>query len=482
MQMELNDGIMNTGRRDFLRGMSGLGAVAALAGCAGTKLGLGGGGSMSGFTVPPMKEINVGMVGVGGRGRAAVHRLSLLPGVRITALCDLDRSRAEEQAKWLRDNGYTQPVKIFDGPEGYKALCDDPCVNVAYSCLPRDLHGVFNVYAMEAGQHVMQEVPGAFTLDECWQTVETAEKTRRHCMMLENDCYEEISLLSFNLIKKGLLGEIVHADCAYIHDQRELQFGKTSPWRIKRHMTRHGNYYPTHALGPIAKSMDINHGDRFDYLVSLESKSAGFEYYAEQTFPVGAPQRDWRMVKGDMNTTLIRTALGHSIMLQHNVSLPRPYSSIHLLSGTRGIVRQYPEYAVCFETKTGDKSTKHYFDKEKAEQVRKEYMHPLWKTLGKLAKKAGGHGGCDFVMDLRWVYCLQNGLPLDTDVYDLASWSSIVELSEASVNGRSKAVDFPDFTRGAWKTAKPFEIVDVDIDRMGLGEDQVKKDKTAYEV
>ena len=426
------------------------------------------GGSMYNFTVPPMSTIRVGVVGVGSRGLAAVQRICRIPGCVVTALCDVNSPRVALGQKELAARNCPAAKEYSKGPEDYKRLCDASDVDVVYSATPRELHCAINVYAMNAGKHVLQEVPGAFSLEECWQTVETAEKTRRHCMMLENCCYGENELLALNLVRQGVLGEIVQAEAGYSHDQRSLQYNPADGvfWRIKRHRTHHGNYYPTHGLCPMAKCLDINRGDRFEYLVSMETKSAGFEAFAAATLPEGDKRRDWRMVKGDINMTLIHTAKGRTISLTHNVSTPRPYDRGDMLLGTKGMFRAYPELMIAYEDRIGDGKAHAYFSKERTEEVRQKYMHPLWKAAGEVAKKVGGHGGMDFVMDLRWAFCLQNGLPLDTNVYDLAAWSSIVELSERSVNGRSAPVEVPDFTRGAWKTAKPFEIVDIDLAKM----------------
>ena len=465
---------MNSNRREFLRGTALAGLAAFADGCIsenGGLLGLGTGGSMHGFACAPMKEIRVGIVGVGSRGSFAAQRLSVFPGVRVTALCDIRPETVAKQNKWYAERNYPKAREYVGGAEDWKRVCDAADVDVIYSCTPRPLHCAINVYGMKAGKHVLQEVPGVFTLDEAWETVETAEKTRRHCMMLENSCYGEFEMLALNLVKQGKLGEIVECEGGYIHDQRIMQYEPDNGdfWRIKRHMSNHGNYYPTHALGPLAKCMDINRGDRFDYLVSMETKSASFEQYASRKFPEGDWRHSAKMVRGDVNACLIRTINGKQIILTHNVSSPRPYSRGHIVVGTSGIFRLFPKYQVCFEEKNGDRKAEKYFSDEKAETVHQQYQHPLWKAARDIANKntGMGHSGGDFIMDLRWVYCLQNGLPLDTDVYDLAAWSSVVELSERSVNNRSSAVDFPDFTRGGWKTARPFDIVSVDLAKMG---------------
>lgn len=474
---------MDQSRRDFLKGTAWMGVAAMAAGAfAQEGAAAGSGAPMHGFAVPPMKTIRIGFIGIGGRGLPAVQRISQIPGCEVSAICDINPARLELARNWLKEQGKPPAKEYGKTEDDWKRMCDTQDFDVVYSATPRPLHCPINVYAMDHGKHVMQEVPGVFNLDECWQTVEAAERNRRHCMMLENCAYGEYEMLAFNLVKKGMLGEIIQSEVGYSHDQRSLQYNPHDGvfWRIERHKTHHGNYYPTHGLVPAGKCMDINRGDRFDYLVSMETKSASFELFGKENFP----ETDWRhsakMVRGDVNVSLIRTVGGRTIQLTHNVCTPRPYSRGDLLMGTRGIFRAYPEYRVAFETKVGDGTAHDYFPAEKAEQIREEYKHPFWKVAGEIAKKVGGHGGMDFIMDLRWAYCLQNGLPLDTDVYDLATYSSIVELSEKSVNSRSAAIDFPDYTRGGWKTAKPFTVDEIDIGKFRF--DQIAKSKDAQSV
>ena len=462
---------MNNTRRDFLKGTAWMGAAALAAGCMGDRLRLGGaGGSMYDFAVAPMKRIRIGFVGIGSRGLAAIKRIALIPGCEITAVCDINLARLAEARAGLKEKGKPAAREYGTGMEEWKRLCDADDIDVVYSCTPRELHGEINVYGLNAGKHVLQEVPGVFTIDEAWATVEAAEKNRRHCMMLENCCYGEEELLAFNLVKQGVLGEIMQAEAGYVHDQRVMQYAPADGnfWRIARHRTHHGNYYPTHGMVPMTKCMDMNRGDRFETLVSMETAPRAFEEYAQATFPKGDERREWKMVKGDINNIMIRTAKGKCVIVEHNVNTPRPYSRGDMLQGTRGFFRAFPKLMLTFEEKYGDGKAHSYFSDEKVGEIRRKYMHPLWKTAGEVAKKVGGHGGMDFVMDLRWAFCLQNGLPLDTNVYDLASWSSVVELSERSVKAGSCPVAFPDFTNGAWKTARPFEVVDVDLVKMGL--------------
>ena len=467
-----------TGRRDFLKGTLWMGAV-AVAGAAKCDLSLPG-GAMASYAAPQLKQVRVGVVGLGRRGQGAVHRISQIPGVVITALCDVREEMVVWQRNYLKKTG-KPAAKEFVGKEGWKALCQWDGVDVIYNATDWASHAMISLEAMRSGKHALTEVPAAMTLDECWELVETSEKTKRHCMQLENCCYGEIEMLAFNICHQGLLGDLTHGECAYIHDLRwnnmNDYFGH---WRLKWNIKHKGNQYPTHGLAPICQYMDVNRGDRLDYLVSLESKSAAMAQYARET--ISNPE-DWRrkadIQMGDMNTTLIRTVKGRSIMVQHDVSTPRPYSRINFIGGTKGVLCDYP-YRLAVETKPGGGA--HEFNRALAAEWRAKYAHPLWKRAGEIAQKVGGHGGMDFLMDLRWAYCLQNGLPLDMNVYDLATTCSICELSERSVRNRSCPVDVPDFTRGAWKTTLPLELVDVDLKKMGLESSGVQKDESALNV
>ena len=471
---------MDKNRREFLKGTAWMGLAAAAAGCFGQRCGsLVSGGTMSHFVVPPMKLVRVGVIGVGGRGLPAVQRLAQIPGCSVTAISDINPERLDKVQKWLKENGKPAAKEWSrDGnEEGWKHLCDSDVCDVVYSATPRSMHCEINVYGMAHGKHVMQEVPGAFNVEECWETVEAAEKYRRHCMMLENCVYGEAEMLAFNLIHKGKLGEIVQSEVGYTHDQRWLQYnpGDGKFWRLDRHLKHHGNYYPTHGLVPAGRCLDINHGDRLEQLVSFETKSASFETYGRENFPVGDWRHDAKMVRGDVNMSILRTSNGRNIVLKHNVCTPCPYERGNMYLGTKGIFRgidfvdrpedAYVKGGPCqFGWIDGAKgNVERFFDFKKANQVREQYRHPFWNVAGEMAKKVGGHGGMDFIMDLRWVYCLQNGLPLDTDVYDLATYSSIVELSERSVNAGGRTLDFPDYTRGGWKDAKPFTVDEIDI-------------------
>ncbi|MBO7308700.1 MAG: Gfo/Idh/MocA family oxidoreductase, partial [Kiritimatiellae bacterium] len=415
------------------------------------------------------------------RGPGAVHRIANIPGVEIVALCDLYRNRVAAQQKFLKDNG-KKPAREYyvyettkgpskDETAAYRALCESD-LDLVYIATPWALHTPVALYAMEHGKHAAIEVPAAMTLDECWALVETSERTGRHCMQLENCCYGDVEMFSLNIARKGLLGEIMHGEGAYIHDLRALNYldpaksGYQGYWRLKWNNEHFGNPYPTHGLVPLMQAMNINRGDRFDYLSCISTNQVGMSLYAKTKYPDCKWRNGLNPKCGDMSTTVMHTVNGKTVMIQHDVTSPRPYSRINLLSGTKGCLNDYP-FRIALEEKPGE-GAHGWFDAKKTAEIREKYRHPLWKVAGELAKKMGGHGGMDFLMDLRLCYCLQNGLPLDMDVYDLATSCSVCELSEKSALNRGNSVDVPDFTRGAWKTNKPLDIVTVDLKKLGL--------------
>ena len=464
-----------TSRRDFLQ--AGALFTAAMAGGCASRSGVfdfTSGSPMHGWAAPKLPTIRLGVVGMGSRGCGVVGRTCNIPGVVVTAICDNVPEKIERAKKMLASK--KRPVaKEYLGEEAWKRLCDDPNVDVVYNTTPWALHVPVQLAAMKGGKHVLTEVPSAFTVEECWELVETSEKTRRHCMQLENCCYGEIEMLTFNLAKLGMLGELVHGEGAYIHDLRDMcktQWPECESWRFDENRVHGGNRYPTHGLVPLCLTMDINRGDRLDHLVSIDSSRANFREYMKAHLKEDDPRRlaDFKMA--DMNSSLIKTANGRSLLIQHDVASPRPYSRIQLLTGTKGAICDYP-FRVVFEKSPGSGAHK-WFDEEKAAEIREKYRHPLWKSVGELAKRVGGHGGMDFIMDVRWAYCLQQGLPLDMDVYDLAATSCLCELTEKSADNRGRTCDIPDFTRGAWRTNSPMEIVNIDISKMGIKHENVQ--------
>lgn len=424
--------------------------------------------NMCSYAAPKIETVRIGYIGLGNRGSGALDRIVYIENVQIKALCDIRPEKTEAAKKKLE--GTSHSPQIYAGhKDEWKKLCERSDIDLIYICTPWSLHAPMALYAMEHGKHVAVEIPAATTVEDCWKLVETSERTRKHCMMLENCCYDFFELLTLNMARQGFFGEVVHVEGAYIHDIYDSFFDKSRRydlWRLRENI-RKGNLYPTHGLGPICQVLDINRGDKMDYLVSVSSNDFMLETKAKELAKTDPDFREFanKTFRGNMNTTTIRTQKGKTIMLQHDVTSPRPYSRIHLVSGTKATALKYPL--------PGRISTGHeWVSEEELTKLEEKYRPEIVKRIGELAKQVGGHGGMDFLMDWRLIDCLRNGLPLDQDVYDAASWSAIGPLSEKSVANRSNSIDIPDFTAGAWKTNVP-----VDISMKKGGNTQIKAKK-----
>jgi len=456
---------MKNNRRDFLR-LSGLGGLGLISGgltsfkgkeelIASTSYTRNQRFNMSGYSAPKLETVRIGFIGLGMRGPEGVEAMSKIEGVEIKGLCDLRPKEVEKVQKMLKGTPHN-PVSYTGSVNAWKEMVDRDDIDLIYIATPWDWHVPMAVYSMEAGKHVAVEVPAAKTIDECWELVETSERTKKHCMMLENCCYDFFELLTLNMSRKGYFGEIIHGEGAYIHNLIDLNFSKDGyqdMWRLRENYERNGNIYPTHGLGPICQIMNINRGDQMDYLTSLSSNDfsmAGKVKELESSDDFYDPFVG-KSYRGNMNTTTIKTKNGRSIMIQHDVSSPRPYSRIHLVSGTKAFARKYPSPAKIAKGEN-------WLNEAEMKALEEEYTPEIVKKVGDMAKKIGGHGGMDFIMRWRLIDCLRNGLPLDQDVYDAALWSAIAPLSEESVKKRAKSIDVPDFTSGSWRTNAPVDI------------------------
>jgi hypothetical protein len=450
--------LANMNRRDFMRAGAAVGAAtgALLAGRAAYGAipnGLGPAPEQP-FAAPPMENVRIGMVGVGNMGTSHVGNLLKIDGCQITAVCDIVESKVDAVRKMVQDAGFPQPSGYAKGETDFKRMCAEEDLDVVFTATPWRWHVPVCVAAMENGKHAATEVPAAVTLEECWELVETAEKQQKHCIMMENCCYGRAELQILLMVRRGVFGDLLHGEGGYLHDLREFKFsfGEVGRWRRDGSINRNGNLYPTHGLGPIAQCMNINRGDQFSYMVSMSSPALGLELYADDHFEEGDPRRDERFVNGDYNTSLIKTEKGRTILVQYTCDAPRPYSRINLLQGTKAITEGFPD-RIYIE----GRSPAHTW--EPLEQYLPEFEHPLWTQIGSDASGAG-HGGMDYIEDYRLIKCLREGLPLDINVYDAAAWSAVGPLSERSVANRAETVDFPDFTRGRWKTWEPVGIVE----------------------
>ena len=444
-------------RRDFLKTttIAGFGAIAAgtaITGCT-DQLFHPGQANMIGYRAKPVDRIRMAFIGVGSQGSSHVRNFLKIENVEIKAVCDIIESKVGRIQKWVQEAGGRKPEGYSRGEFDFKRMCQRDDLDLVFISTPWRWHVPMCLEAMNTGKHAAVEVPAAITIDECWQLVVTSEKTQRHCVMMENCCYDRIELMILNMVRQGVLGELTNAECGYLHDLREVKFDNQGEglWRRAHSITRNGDLYPTHGLGPVAQCMNINRGNQFDYLVSMATKTRGLNIYSEKRFGADSPQAKEKYVLGDIVTSMIRTANGETIIFQHDTNSPRPYSRDILVQGTKGIIRKYPKTRVHIE----GISEPHRWDD--VDNYLEQYDHPLWKSMEKRSKGAG-HGGMDFIEDYRLIECLRKGLPTDMDVYDAAAWSVVSELSERSIAAGSKPMKFPDFTRGKWKQAKPLQI------------------------
>ncbi|WP_371995176.1 Gfo/Idh/MocA family oxidoreductase [Shewanella sp. 10N.286.54.B9] len=416
------------------------------------------GKSVMGLIAPKMETVRVGFIGVGQRGSGHVKHFCHLEGVEIVAICDTDTAVLDRSIAFVAEQGLKTPARYSGSEKAYLELLSRKDIDIVIISTPWEWHAPMAIDTMESGKHAFVEVPLALSVEECWQIVNTAEKTQKNCMMMENVNYGRDELMVLNMVRQGVFGELLHGEAAYIHELRwqmkELN-QKTGSWRTYWHTKRNGNLYPTHGLGPVSQYMNINRGDRFDYLTSMSSPALGRALYAQREFPEDHERNQLNYINGDINTSLIKTVNGRTIMVQHDTTTPRPYSRHNLIQGTNGVFAGFPN-RIAIEK--GGNGNFHKWDMDMSKWYDK-YDHPLWQRMGQEAEKNGGHGGMDFLMLWRMVYCLRNGEALDQDVYDGAAWSVVNILSEVSVNNRSNSVNFPDFTRGAWKTGKPLGII-----------------------
>jgi hypothetical protein len=423
--------------------------------------------NMNGYAASKMDTVRIGFIGLGNRGSEISAILPKIEGVQLKAICDLRPEKAAT-AKQILNAAKQYPDVYTGGEDEWKKMCDRDDIDVVYINTPWKLHTPMAVYAMSHGKHVCVEVPAATTLEECWQLVETSERTRKHCMMMENVCYGFFQLLVLNMVRQGFFGEIIHAEGAYIHDLLAGNFAKDKyydMWRLKENMTRNGNLYPTHGLGPICQVMNINRGDKMDYMVSISGNDFMMGDLAKKLAAADDFYKPfvYKPYRGNMNTTTIRTIKGRTIVLQHDVTSPRQHVDNYMVSGTKATAFRYPEPGRVFIATDFLPLTPRIWDNtphhepitdNEFKAVAEKYAPEMVKRIGAMSAGGEGHGDMDFLLNWRTIDCLRNGLPLDQDVYDAALWSSISPLSEWSVANRA-TIEVPDFTGGRWQTNQP---------------------------
>ena len=410
------------------------------------------------------RKARLGFIGVGGRGRSHLGLCLQRKDTEVKAICDIDPAAVQAAQKMLHEAGY-QDVPVYDQDEYvFLKMLERDDIDGVIIATPWLWHTRMAVATMKAGKYAGVEVSAANTLEECWDLVNTHEETGMPCMILENVCYRRDVLAVLNMVREGLFGELVHLECGYQHDLREVKFDPgvefgpgaqgEARWRTAHSVHRNGDVYPTHGIGPVATYLNIDRGNRFVSLTSTASKARGLHDYIVKKAGEDHPNADVKFKLGDVITTVIKTANDETIIVSHDTNLPRPYSLGFRVQGTNGIWMDVNQ-SIYVE----GKSPQHQW--EAAAAYLEQYDHPLWKRYGEQASGAG-HGGMDFFVVQAFVEAVKQKTPVPLDVYDAASWSVITPLSEESIANGSKPVDFPDFTRGRWIQREPaFALSDV---------------------
>lgn len=415
------------------------------------------------LTSDPIPVVRVGFIGLGMRGPGAVERFTHIPGVEIKALCDIRPDRVDICQQLLKERGLPEAAGYSGSEEAWKQLCEREDLDLIYIATDWKSHVPMTLYAMEKGKHVACEVPAAMNLEDIWAVVNMAEKTRKHCIQLENCVYDFFELTTLNMAQQGVFGEILHAEGAYIHNLEEFWDAYYNDWRLQYNKEHRGDIYATHGMGPACQLLNIHRGDKMNVLVSMDTKAIAIPEFMKEKR--GETVTDFK--NGDHTMTMIKTEKGKTIQIQHNVANVRPYSRMYQLTGSKGFANKYPVSGYVLEasqigsdiTPNHENLSSHSFVPEDVKKALMEkYKHPIHKELEEKAKKVGGHGGMDFIMDYRLVYCLQNGLPLDMDVYDLAEWCCLAPLTALSLDNDSAPVAVPDFTRGSWNKLQKLEF------------------------
>ncbi len=410
--------------------------------------------SMLAYAAPALDNVRIGFIGLGMRGPGAVNRMCYIEGTEVVALCDIEKDRVEAAAEIVARHGRPEPAMYYGTTEAWRELCEREDIDLVYIATDWKNHAPMAKYAMERGKHVAIEVPAAMSMAEIWDLIETSERTRKHCMQLENCVYDFFELTTLNMAQQGLFGEILHAEGAYIHNLESFWEDYHDDWRLTYNRDHRGDIYPTHGIGPVCQALDIHRGDKMNVLVSMDTKSVnGREYYEKHRGPL-----EGGFENGDHTMTMIRTENGKTIMIQHDVTTPRPYNRLYQLTGTKGFANKYPVEGYMIDGSSvsdgianlENLSEHNVVPAEVKAELMEKYRHPIQVELEETAKRVGGHGGMDFIMDYRLIYCLRNGLPLDMDVYDLAEWCCLTELTGISIRNGSAPVEVPDFTRGEW--------------------------------
>ncbi|MEE3232758.1 MAG: Gfo/Idh/MocA family oxidoreductase [Candidatus Latescibacterota bacterium] len=391
-----------------------------------------------------MEKLNLGFIGLGGRGRGLANLVASMDDVHIPAICDLHDDYLEQAANGINEAQGSLPEKYID----YRELLTRNDLDGVIVATNWTSHVEISLAAMRAGIYVASEVGGASSIQECWELVRTSEETGIPFMLLENCCYGREEMAVLNMVKQGLFGELIHCQCGYEHDLRSeiTRGGENRHYRLENFVHRNCDLYPTHGIGPIAKILDINKGNRFISLVSMSSKSRGLREYVINQLGPDHPRMNTVFNQGDITTTIIKCANGETVLLTHDCSLPRPYSRAQRVQGTKGLWME-------------DKNALHFddFGDERwapMSEYLESYEHPVWKDFIQGGVK-GGHGGMDWLVQRAFIDAIKSGSQTSIDVYDSVTWMAITALSEDSISCGSLPQPFPDFTNGKWIQRQP---------------------------
>lgn len=401
-----------------------------------------------------MKDtVNLGVIGISGRGSSQLRELLNCDGVCVPAVCDIYQDRAERGAEIVKE----ATGETADWYLDYKELLARDDLDAIMCCTTWITHSRIAVDAMRAGKHVAMEVGGAASIEECWQLVRASEETGKFCMLLENCCYDRNEMAIFNMVKQGIFGELIHMQGGYQHDLRdEISLGRENRHgRLFNFQHRNGELYPTHQLGPISKVLGINRGNRYISLSSFATKSRGLNEWIKKNKGEDYDIADYAFNEGDVVTTVIKCADGETVVLTHDCSLPRPYSRGYRVQGTKGIYME-DGGVIYLEGQTVDDPNHWTHSWNDAAPYIDKYEHPLWKKYKVDGVHAGGHGGMDYLVLSAFAESVRMDAKPPIDVYDTATWMAVTALSEQSIAIGGAPVPFPDFTNGMWIDREPY--------------------------
>ncbi len=413
-----------------------------------------------GFATSPMDTVRVGFIGLGMRGPDAVKRFTAIPGAKVVAVCDLEQDRVDKMQEWLKEKGLNDVAGYGGSEDAWKQLCERDDIDLVYIVTDWQTHAPMALYAMDNGKHTAIEVPLPPASRKSGRLSTRPRESSFHCMMLENCVYDFFEMNTLNMAQQGLFGEVLHTEGSYLHDLTEFWPYYHNNWRMDFNQKHRGDVYPTHGMGPACQLLDIHRGDRMETLVSMDTKAVNGPAYIEKV----TGEKPDSFAQGDHTMTMIRTANGKTIQIQHDVLTPRPTAACISSPAPRALPTSIPRKATRSNLSSLHRPkfpTTRIFQPRLRERpaekaLEEQYMHPIIREVGEVAKKVGGHGGMDYIMDYRLVYCLRNGLPLDMDVYDLAEWCSLIPLTAISIENGNAPVEVPDFTRGAWQKQKGY--------------------------